>query len=169
VGPPTIDTTTIIGSIAVAAVLLVLWIGASRRRIQSGLRLVWIEQLSGNPRRARAIARLLARRCPRAELPELLVHEARALLWDGEFSRAIALVDSRLHGFGAGPLVVKLQALVFAGRIEEAVALFEAHGPALRALRDAAAEVGATARPTVYRSTSVSTRHSARRFFGPTT
>ena len=64
--------------------------------------------------------------------------EAEALLWEGAFERALAVLDSRVipatvKAFDPAPIVIKLECLLFAERPDEAEALFAAHRDALRA------------------------------------
>lgn len=136
---------------ALALVLLAfpgyqLWRVSRRGRAAAILNRAWAAQLSGNPRRARALTKLLARWCPPELVPALRVCEANALLWEGSFTRAIELLDAHLlparpPTLGAAPLVIKLESLVFDGRFDEAQTLFDAHAGELRAAQDGAADV----------------------------
>lgn len=106
----------------------------------------WAEQLAGNPRRSRARTRLLARDCPRSVRAALSLCEANALLWEGKFARAILAIDSRVAPandriLGIVPTIVKLEALLFDGRIDDARALFDERAATLRASREGRADV----------------------------
>jgi hypothetical protein len=106
--------------------------------------------LAGNPRRSRALARILARGRPPQQRAKLAMFEANALLWEGQLRRAIALLDQRViplsePSLGIVPIVLKLECLIFDERHEEAEALFAAHADALHSTRDARADVAVIA------------------------
>ena len=93
---------------------------------------------AGDPRRSRALARVLARGALPGQRAQLAILEARALLWEGAFERAIAVLDARVtptpgHAPEIAAIVIRLECLLFAERPGEAKALFDHHRDALRA------------------------------------
>lgn len=83
---------------------------------------------SGQARRARAMARLHARR----RLPyraKFRLLECECLFWEGDFSRAAAWVRARMNDaefvqLGIEPFLLQVECLAFAGQMEEARARF---------------------------------------------
>lgn len=142
---------------AVLAVLVVIvatvlaWVAIGRVVAAMWLLPAWAAQLAGSPRRSRALVRCLARTCPRRLRPALWLCEANAFLWEGDFAKAIAVLDTKVRPsndgaleagerteqlLGVVPTLVELEALLFDGRAEQARRLFDAHAAAVRAARE---------------------------------
>ena len=81
----------------------------------------------GEPRRARALLRIIARRTLRPDSAWIALHEVRALFWEGNFDRAMARCDAR----PSASLTTKIACLMFAERPAEARQLFDAHASTL--------------------------------------
>src|SRR5579859_1726261 len=111
-------------------------------RLWRGGRLRGAEQTlaRGEPRRSRAMARLLARSLMPPARDRLHMHEAAALFWEGEFERAAARADSviaegRDTRRRASAIALQVLAAVLGGRVEQARRTFDGHRDEIAATR----------------------------------
>jgi Peptidase C13 family len=100
-------------------------------RSRTPFRLARRQLRDGNPRRSRALGRLQARRNGEEERPWLELHEANALFWEGQFARALRVLDARVVAVDDGelgvlPTILRIECLLFDERTAEASGVFEA-------------------------------------------
>ena len=113
---------------AVAIIGLLVLLRRARRSPMALVQRAVHALLEGRPRRSRAFCRIAARRCPAAALPLIRIAEANGLIWEGRFDDAIRFIDSHAGGDGNRQVVLlllRIEALLFDGRWQEARTLFE--------------------------------------------